>query len=278
MLKALTSFILISATLWGYPAIEKMDQALPYLNAADAQTLVVFDIDYTLTMPNEPAFHMTLFKQYKPSIKEWIKNLTEEEKFWLAPYLVVHGRSQLIEQGTPHLIASLQQKGVKAIALTACPSIELPSIGNLAEWRNREFQAMGIDFYASFPLIAPFQMTSCKEQWGTYPGYYRGILFCNSSPFLKATGFASKGEVLRQFLEKADWKPHRVIFVDDDSQNLDSVGQEMEKWGVSYTGLLYTGAQSIAVPSLSEKQMEQAWMDLTKKMQSDAHIHTPGNL
>lgn len=262
MLRTIGVLLLLSNSLWSYHRIEKMEQALPFFSDADSRTLVVFDIDYTLTMPSASAFHMALFQHYKPSIKVWIKNLTDQERFYLAPYIVVQGGSQLIEKNTPKIIAALQQKGAKTLALTACPSLALPGIGPLVEWRRHTFQLLGIDFSSSFPSFSSFTMTQFKEQYGVYPGYYQGILFCNSSPFLKTTGLASKGEVLRHFLETAAWKPAHVIMLDDDSQNLESVGREMETWGVAYTGLLYAGAQTIAIPSLSKEEMEIAWKKL----------------
>jgi hypothetical protein len=246
-----------------------MEEILPYVHDANDQTLVVFDIDYTLTMPGEPAFHMALFKQYKLEIKEWIKDLTEEEKFWLAPYIVAKSNSKLIEKETPLLIACIQQKGIRTLALTACPSADISSIGRLAEWREGEFKSVGMDFSKNFAHIAPLTMTSYKEYYGCYPGFYRGILYCNFTPFLKPAELATKGQVLRSFLEHAGWKPEHVIMVDDDTQNLDQVDQVMQEWGVSYTGLHYKGAENINIPSLSEEAMQQAWKQLIQQIKRE---------
>lgn len=268
-LKLIIGLCLFSVSLWAYPSLQKIEELLPYTVGANEQTLVVFDIDYTLTMPSEPAFHMAGFKQYKSSIKEWIKPLTDEEKFWLAPYTIIYGHSILIEKETPDLIKALQKNGIKSMALTACPSGNLQSIGNIAEWRSRQLKAMGIDFEMSFPTITSLVMSSFKEQFGSYPGFYKGILYSNSSPFIKISGLATKGDVLRQFLEQIQWKPQRIIFIDDDLQNLDSVALTMQEWGIAYTGLHYVGAQASAVPSLTEEDIQQAWMRLIKQLQAE---------
>jgi hypothetical protein len=275
MFKFLFIFCFFSITLWAYPTLQKMEDLLSYIKEDNDQTLVVFDIDYTLTMPGEPAFHMALFKQYQSAIKEWIKNLTEEEKFWLAPFIVTKSHSKLIEKETPFLIAFIQQKGIPALALTACPSADISIIGKLVEWRDREFKAMGIDFSKSFPHIAPFMMTNYKGNYECYPGFYEGILFCNFTPFLKTTDLATKGDVLRQFLEHAHWKPEHIIMIDDDSKNLDEIAQVMQEWGVAYTGLHYQGAENVEIPFLSKEAMQHAWGQIIQQIK-DEKIHGRG--
>jgi len=252
-----------------YPAIQKLDQIFTYLEKADRETLIVFDIDYTLTMPRKPAFHFVLFTQYKSSIKQWTKNLSDEEKFRLAPYLVVYGNSELIETKTPQLIDSLHDRGIKTLALTACPCLDLPGIGNLTKWRASEFQRLGLRFSSDLADFPSLSMQCFKENFGTFPGYETGILFCNSSPFLKTPCLATKGDVLRYFLEEAGWRPNHVVMVDDDEKNLEAMEQTMADWKISYQGLLYTGAQNDSIPSVSQEEMEEAWMDLIHIIQQE---------
>ncbi len=268
MFKYLLVFSLFTFSLWSHEGSHHMQDILPYLENANAQTLVVFDIDFTLTMPSHPAFHLAALKQHKAAAKEWIKQLTEEEKFWLAPYMVMEGRSILIEKEVPALISSLQQKGIKLLALTGCPSENSKSAGSIVESRWKELKILGIDFSTSFPTVAPFAMNHFKEMYGCFPGFYQGILFCNFTPFCKIPGLATKGEVLRHFLEQANWKPEHVMLIDDDIQNLDQMAISMQEWGVSYTGLHYTGGY-LSCSTIDEAEMKEAWMKLIQQLKEE---------
>ena len=264
--------VCLQGSLQAYPKLEQLEELLPYIKEANDQTLIVFDINFTLTMPDDPAFHMTLIKQNSARIQQWIKDLTEEEKFWLAIYIVVKGQSNLIEKNFPLLLASLQQKGIKTLALTACPSAYLPSLGQSIELREREFEAMGLHFKRSFPLVSPFSMTNFKGHYGCYPGFYHGILFCNCTRSLDTAGLATKDEVLVHFLEKIHWKPEYIVMVDDEPQNLDHMAQAMQALGVHYTGLHYIGAQTLSAPNLSEEAMHNTWAELIQQVKEDLKL------
>ncbi|MCE2983293.1 MAG: DUF2608 domain-containing protein [Parachlamydia sp.] len=266
--KFLICSFFIQFALCAFPKVERMEEILPYIKDSE-QTLIVFDINYTLIMPSDPAFHMAHIKKSSKTIQQWIADLNEQEKYWLSIYLVNHVQSTLIESELPSVLTSLQNKGHKTLALTACPSVELPGIGQTMELRNQDFERLGIHFNQSFPSLAPFRMTEFKDYQGSYPGFYQGILFCNCSRSLKIEDLATKGDVLEHFLKKIEWIPESIIMVDDEPQNLEDMAETMKKLGIPFTGLHYIGAQTQVPPPISQVDMQKRWQEIIQQIKNE---------
>lgn len=77
--------------------------------------------------------------------------------------------------------------------------------------------------------------------------------------FEKGVIFASmdnpKGTVFRQFIEKSEKKPRKVIFIDDAKHHLEHMEQELQNLGIEYIGFHYT--RSTDRPFDSEKATEE---------------------
>jgi hypothetical protein len=87
-----------------------------------------------------------------------------------------------------------------------------------------------------------------------YPLYKQGILFCLQP---------NKGKVLITFLERINWEPLKVVFIDDKIDNLQSVQEELKVKNIEFVGLHYTGALSLP-REIDEKLVEFQYEYLMK--------------
>lgn len=143
-------------------------------------------------------------------------------------------KRMLIEESAPNLIQNLQQKGIKVIALTSCPTGAFGVIPKVERWRIEHLRSLDICFAASFPKIEPCSLHELATNGKPAPLFERGILF--------SKGY-KKGDVLRAFFKQCNFHPGKVIFIDDLSENLDSVKTALQPLNIEFKGYQYTGAK-----------------------------------
>jgi|GEM_PF-6977643 len=84
MLRAILSFILaLFFTTSSYAEIYEalsLDDVKQWLDKADETTLVTFDMDYTIIMPEHPAFHRPNSWKYRDWLFDLQSHLTPDER------------------------------------------------------------------------------------------------------------------------------------------------------------------------------------------------------
>ncbi len=74
----------------------------------------------------------------------------------------------------------------------------------------------------------------CVELQGNYPCQYtKGAIFC---------GFNKKDHGLDLFLSHIDFKPSKIVFVDDQSSHIDELGDLSEMLKIDYVGMKYNAS------------------------------------
>jgi hypothetical protein len=246
--------------------VATMHEVKSYFEEAPSKTLGVFDIDETLTLPSESAFQRPNLEEHRDLIKKLMKDLSKEEQFLLLNTMIATIPSSLIEEKTPEILAELQKKNIKLIALTAASSGSAAEI-YIPDRRYEELKKHEIDFSSSFPNVEAIEFTDLKQNYGSYPLFTKGILLVNGDA-RKDNELNSKASVLIRFFDKTDWTPKKIIFVDDKIEHL----QEMERAlkerhpKISFVGLHYTGAHSWPTEMLLPVDMKNQWNALIKKI------------
>ncbi|MBS0603689.1 MAG: DUF2608 domain-containing protein [Verrucomicrobia bacterium] len=181
----------------------------------EKQVLVVFDIDDTLTILDEPAFQGPNFKVHHSSVFSSIMDpLSDIEKQLAFTIPLFTSSGDLIEIESPAFIADLHRNRIKTIALTAAPAGEIEG-ASLQDRRIAELNRVGIDFSPSFPDVGEIVFTDFNLPIvGTYPLYKKGVILTNNT---------HKGEVLVRFLKTIEWTPDEILFVDDRMSNIHDV-------------------------------------------------------
>lgn len=213
------------------------------LQSADEKTLIVFDVDEVLITTEDHFIHPYAGHIFLKLAGELIqKTEIEEEKIELIKTLSLslsEPKRVIVEEMAPEFIRSLQQRGLKVIALTACPSGDYGLIPKVECWRVEHLRSLGIDFSSSFSTISPLSLSDIASQGRSPPVFEEGILF---SGVLLSKGY-TKGEVLAEFLKQANFHPEKVIFIDDSIHYLDSVQTAVQAAGIEFKGYQYLGAE-----------------------------------
>lgn len=219
--------------------VKDLHQFEQELHQISQDTLVVFDVDYTLIVPQDRILHPSGEQLRQKYFKELAPKFSPEKYSELISRIFLERKIQLVNQNIPALILQLQNKSIKVIALTAMNTGKFGHILNQEDWRIAELKQFNIDFSKAFP-IHPFIMFDLTQAKGSTPIFKEGILFSAS---------LTKGEALREFLNKIQWKPQYIIFIDDRMEHLLSVQKEAELMGIHFNGFHYleAGASSCRI-------------------------------
>lgn len=208
--------------------------------AVSLETLVVFDMDETITMHTDAILHPNAALLYK-KLKEEILTPEVIQKYpdnYLLSKTLLSTKPILVDPSSPSFIQELQQKGIKTIMLTASRPGKLGLIPDMSARRLAILSEFGIDFSASFPL-EPISFSEFSENQKTQIPMFRGGLLL--------TGHHPKGKVLAAFLKHIEFFPPKIIFIDDKREEVESVENEMEKLGIEVIGYHYLGAKNKTV-------------------------------
>ena len=164
----------------------------------------------------------------------------------------------LVEDAIPHLIKNLQERQMKIIILTASPVGRIDQIPSIEDWRDIELKRLGIDISDSFSNHSPTVFNLLNRERGLYPLFKNGILLTNGDS-------NTKGNVLKAFLNLLDWKPSKIIFVDDRMTYLNSVEATLSDLGIHHLGIHYKGSDHVPVTHLSEETIKSAWQEIVDK-------------
>lgn len=250
-LKTVT-LLFLAFTLPLFSVIKPVDSILELeavFNSADAETLVVFDIDHVLVVSKDHYIHPNAEKVYFKNVdRQKKKHVTKEQKqkFYDTMRLTLTAPERVIvEKETPEMIKSMQNKGVKVVALTALPT-DIFGFLYTERWRVAQLRDLGVDFSVAFPHWNVRSLEAFAHSGDKAPSYHNGIIFSKSF---------SKGEVLRAFFAETNFYPKKVIFIDDLRENLESVENELKGFDVEVVGYHYNGAKSYYKP-VNEKVIE----------------------
>jgi hypothetical protein len=217
----------VSATVFEAFNLDIIEQEISQL---DENALVVFDIDYTLIVPNDLIL-APCGEAYSASFRQDVRDLQEKGRE-LTSTVLLKSHVSLVDEKILDLLKALKQKKIKTIALSAMPSGSFGIIPNMELWRVNQIGSLGVDLSWSFPLI---DSISLKEFDGkkSQPVFKQGVMTSARYP---------KGDVLIAFLKQIQWTPSKVIFVDDRLEYIDTVETALNKENIPLISFHYTAA------------------------------------
>jgi FMN phosphatase YigB (HAD superfamily) len=191
------------------------------LRAVDETAWVVFDIDNTLL---ESAVQAGRAEWFDHEVKQLMltKGIDRHTAdLCLFPAWVSFMEicpMQTPEPKTAGWVKEIQEKSSASLALTA----RHPPLAKLT---LRQLGQFGIDFSHH----APPEVSLDTE----HPSHTEeGIVFASIKN--------SKAALFRQFIEKSDKKPGKILFIDDALHHLEQMEMELQKLGIAFTGFHYT--------------------------------------
>lgn len=222
--------------------LEEKVQQLP------KDSLVVFDVDEVI-FTDQDAILKPVGDPLKFQIfnERYAKADTQSEKDLTTIILslpLTLAKKELVESRTPQLIKKLQEKGIKVIALTSCPTRPFGIIKDFEKWRLGHIDDFGIDFSKSFPDQKRFVFENITSYNVPPPVYNQGVIF--------AEGF-SKAAVLSAFLQKINYKPSEVVFIDDMFSNLQQMQDKLAILRIPFHGFYYVKVEKDSAGGIDEE-------------------------
>jgi uncharacterized protein DUF2608 len=199
-----------------------------HLSELDSQSLLLWDVDKTLVIPNDQILTPGNEKMFKHLLSLYLsdKSIVEREKLIS---IIFHRTSfDLIDPSVINMIEYLKSKSIPMIAFTAMSTGTLGVISNMENWRRNQLELLGIDFSSTFPQNNRLYLHDTFHKGS--PVFFEGVLCSDQLP---------KGPVLATFLEKINWKPQKIIFIDDDFDFLSSVEESLAKLNIPFLGIHY---------------------------------------
>ncbi len=264
MIKKCLGIFLLSLAQYGYSmseikSIDSLEQASADLAMVDQSTLVVFDIDKTLTYEVD-AFRQKWFretaagKQFWKAVDDYYRSKKQPKEFM---HMVESKRMKYfwpdepVEPITLSVLDMIQKKGAKVIALTACKTGKFGVIDCIEEWRFQQLSDVGIDFSGSF-TEQKIVIETLRDKEGKHPVFYKGVLLSEEDSI-------DKGPALGALLDRLHFRPGKVFFFDDKLINVRSVQAEMARRSIPYIGFEYNAAAKLPRsynPAILERQLD----------------------
>lgn len=237
LLLIFTTFCLSFSSTLSSKIIETydLDSVQEYFQNLTSQSLLLWDVDSTLIYPTDQILRPINDDRLEDFIALYFNGKTREERHWL--FSLVHHRCSfsLVDTRSVELIASLHSRSIPMIAFTAMRTGPYGKIPSMEEWRVNQLRLLGIDFSTVFPQHSELEWEEYSPFLG-YPAFKEGVLCSDSLP---------KGGVLTSFLQKIDWKPDQVLFIDDQPDFLASVEKAMEAMKIPFIGIHYRAVEKL---------------------------------
>lgn len=219
------------------------------LKKADADTLVIFDVDGVLIEDYEKKF-----RNYIQEIEEKYEETKADE---LLSILYLNSKNKLIDSQISKVIEELQNKKINVLFLTACDTGSWGKMTSLEEWRIHDLKSFGIDTSRSFRDVKAVTFTFIpSKDPKRFPCFQEGIVFTCHLP---------KGKLLKAFLKYTGLSPKKIIFIDDKRSNLESIEEFCKETGKKHTGFEYTAFTERPKLPLDEKRAHLQFEILEKE-------------
>ena len=201
----------------------------------DSQSLLLWDVDSTLIMPTDLILRPGNDAIAAELEDHYFENKTTQEIGWLISVILQKMPFCLVDEGVKSLIENLQKRAVPMLGLTALHTGTFGVIDSMEQWRVDQLHRLGIDFSLIFSQHSDMEWKEDVPFRG-YPVFLKGIICCDELP---------KGIVLTTFLQKIDWLPQKVMFIDDNLNFLRSVEEAMRTLKIPFTGVHYRAVEKM---------------------------------
>ena len=193
--------------------------------------LVTFDVKGVIFSAKD----QILMHEFVPKYKQYIEVIKaqkgEDEAKRLDGIVLLNYEPMLVDEDIPEIIKAIQHNGTKVIALTGGYTGAIGEIKSREDLRVKTLKNLGVDFSSSFlvPMVK-FDSMIEKDSNKPVPLYKNGVLF---------TARHSKGVVLKSFLEKVEFKPKKLIHIDNSIKKIREVEKFAHEAGIDYLGIHY---------------------------------------
>ncbi len=221
LIKSLVLVLLVSNSL--FAKIIESKKMSEILKDVTPDSLVVFDLDNTImqagqTLGSDQWFDHRIEQQKAKGIavEEAVKTAVKE---WEA--INYKGTVSLVEKTTPSIVRSLQDDGIVTMGLTARPA-------TFMNQSLKQLRQLNVPLYKN--TISEEVITIKAKDVATFK---EGLM---------SVGGNNKGTILVELMNKVDFHPERVLFVDDKVKNVTNVDKALNDVSIPSFAFRYGAA------------------------------------
>ena len=215
--------ILPNTYAYSYKTISYINEISEAAQNADQETLVVFDVDNVISAPSDLIGRPKARNVRRAIFKEYEQKYGKDRVVHIHSFYYLRASEEFVEQEIKEIILRLQQRKIPSLALTAMGTEKFGNIEDPMHLRVSRLKEKGIVF--------SFANLEKRILWEDEAGYESGVIFA---------GKQSKGQALKYFLENViKWKPKHIIFIDDNTDYLNSVHEMCDNLAIQFTGFYY---------------------------------------
>ena len=235
-------FILISTANASITTVSDFREIKNYMGRLDRSSLVIFDVDCVLIIPSD---NDTLSRSpYRKKLWRSVESrISKERSRFLISIIIMETNWILLDKSVIDIINYLTQQKIPTIALTSINTGRFGVIESMEDLRIKQLKSVGIDFTKLAPMKDTIKLDSLRTVHGT-PMLNKGIIF---------TAELDKGMVLKDILQKLNYYPKKIIFIDDKIQNLYSVQNACNMLKIPFQGFHYTAIKYLPIPNINQK-------------------------
>jgi hypothetical protein len=172
------------------------------LESANKSTLVIFDVDDVLLKAKDQIFqkaHRPELDTFNASLEKRLKNEDVEELYSIT---LLQRKAEAVEPQLIKTIQSLQERGIRTLALTNAGTGRFGKIPAFEDWRINEMKNLGYHFDKSWLNLHPINLTKDTSR-------KKRVLFKDGMIF---TSRIDKGESLESILNQVEFEIARIKF------------------------------------------------------------------
>ncbi len=221
------------------------------INRLDQSAFVLFDVDYTLLTPKDGA----LKPEGKRIRQLCFHGLTLRQQEYFQSIIYLEAEEELVDSRFPQIIQQIQNQKIRTIGFTALNTGKYGKIEKIEDWRLTQLKKLGVDFSCALSDKTLLFFDKKSYSKGRRPLFKNGVLFSDQ---------LAKGELILDFLEKIDWKPTKVVFIDDSLYQLKSVEFALKSVNIEFVGFHYQ-SHSLKQKKLDQKLAKRQFATLIQK-------------
>ena len=222
-------------------AIQTLDDLLTLPNLLDSGSLVIFDVDDTLTTTNDLFGRMKGQRIVQTILHDRLQNgiISDIERDRLFGLMMTRSSYRLLEEKSLILIQQFQDRKIPVYVLTGLRT-DIVGWDNPLKWRIDGLQHLGIDL-----------------RKGTHPdpidlgdgaAYQDGVI---------VSGWLKKGEAFLRLIQRIQsTMPRQIIMIDDGLKHLQSVQDMANQQGILFKGYHYQSSILQADPDPDPKVLD----------------------
>ncbi|HJK86273.1 MAG TPA: DUF2608 domain-containing protein [Candidatus Megaira endosymbiont of Nemacystus decipiens] len=232
--------------------LQNAKEILKYTTDLTKNDLISFDVKNVLFEPKDLILRANNKKEMKNYFLQLEQELGKEEAARLDSILTASYKPILVDKDMPFVVRELQMRGVRVIALTSGKIGKYFDIKSLENLRIMRLKRLDFDFSNSFPNFPEIKFYDQDKDVNF--SFNSGVLF---------TSRVSKGKVIPVFLNRTQFKPSKIVHVDNVMKKLIAVQDFCAKNNIKFLGLHFT--KSYLKDTKIDKALSDKKFEILKK-------------